>query len=405
MEKSRVTYDFSYLTEYCNQYNIILNKDYSQVKVNRETIVHAKCIYENCLENVDKNLRQLCKIGCYCRNHVKILRIEKVKQSNIKKFGVEYPAQSEVIREKMKETTFKNFGVYNASQSEEIKNKKVETCLLNLGVKHSFQSEKVKQKTREKCIEKYGVEYSLQSKECRDKGKITCLEKYGVENALQSKEIRDKIKQTCLIKFGVEYPSQNEQVRDKMKSTCLINHGVEYALQSEEIKKKTKETCMIKYGVNHPAQNEEVHKKMEKTCLEKYGVKNPTQNSEISERASKNSYLSKIYTFPSGKEINVQGYEPFALDKLIQTLSEDDIITGCSNVPNIAYADEEGKQHKHFPDIFIPSQNKCIEVKSTWTAEKKKDNIFLKQNAGKQIGYNYEIWVYNRKYEKINCYI
>ena len=86
---------------------------------------------------------------------------------------------------------------------------------------------------------------------------------------------------------------------------------------------------------------------------------------------------SKTYTFPSGKEIQVQGYEPFALNELIQILSEDDIINGCSNVPTIAYADDEGKPHKHFPDIFIPSQNKCIEVKSTWTAEKKKDNIFL----------------------------
>ena len=45
-----------------------------------------------------------------------------------------------------------------------------------------------------------------------------------------------------------------------------------------------------------------------------------------------------------------------------------------------------------------------IEVKSTWTAEKKKDCIFLKQNASKEQGYLYEIWVYNGKGEKINCY-
>jgi hypothetical protein len=46
-----------------------------------------------------------------------------------------------------------------------------------------------------------------------------------------------------------------------------------------------------------------------------------------------------------------------------------------------------------------------IEVKSTWTAEKKKDNIFLKQEAGKKAGYLYEIWVYNGKGEKFECYI
>jgi len=59
------------------------------------------------------------------------------------------------------------------------------------------------------------------------------------------------------------------------------------------------------------------------------------------------------------------------------------------------------KKHRHYVDIFIPSQNKCIEVKSTWTAEKKKDNIYLKQQAAKELGYKYEIWVYNRKFEKV----
>ena len=78
------------------------------------------------------------------------------------------------------------------------------------------------------------------------------------------------------------------------------------------------------------------------------------------------------------------------------------IITGSKNVPEIWYNDENGKKHRHYVDIFIPSQNKCIEVKSTWTAEKKKDNIYLKQQAAKDLGYQYEIWIYNRNFEKVN---
>jgi len=185
----------------------------------------------------------------------------------------------------------------------------------------------------------------------------------------------------------------------------LEKYGVENPSQSEEIKKQKIETCFKNYGVEHSMQSEEIREKAKQTCLERFGFEHAMQNGEVAEKSSKNSYSHKVYTFPSGKEINVQGYEPFALNELIQTLSEDDIITGCSNVPNIAYTDEEGKQHKHFPDIYIPSQNKCIEVKSTWTAEKGKNSIFLKQNAGKQFGYNYEIWVYNGKGEKVNCYI
>ena len=113
----------------------------------------------------------------------------------------------------------------------------------------------------------------------------------------------------------------------------------------------------------------------------------------------------KHYTLPSGKIIQVQGYEPYALDELVHTFNEDEIKTGSGSVPEIWYDDDEGLKHRHFVDIFIPSQNKCIEIKSTWTAEKKKDNIFKKQQAGKQLGYNYEIWIYNSKGEKVECIV
>jgi hypothetical protein len=66
--------------------------------------------------------------------------------------------------------------------------------------------------------------------------------------------------------------------------------------------------------------------------------------------------------------------------------------------------DENGKKHRHYVDIFISSQNRCVEVKSTWTAEKKKDNIFLKQTTAKELGYNYEIWVYNSKGIRVEKY-
>jgi hypothetical protein len=117
------------------------------------------------------------------------------------------------------------------------------------------------------------------------------------------------------------------------------------------------------------------------------------------EKTSKNAYKLKEYVYPSGKSVRVQGTEPLALNELIQNelVNEDDIHVGAKNVPTIWYNDESGKKHRHYVDIFIKSQNRCIEVKSTWTAEKKKDNIFLKQNAAKQLGYKYEIWVYDNK--------
>jgi hypothetical protein len=132
----------------------------------------------------------------------------------------------------------------------------------------------------------------------------------------------------------------------------------------------------------------------------------PAQNTEIAEKQSKNAYKSKDYIFPSGRIERIQGYEHFALDELLQkeNINEDDIITGCKNVPTIWYNDENGKKHRHFVDVYIPLQNRCIEVKSTWTFEKQKKIVFLKQNAAKQLGYLYEIWVYDNKGKKVNFY-
>ena len=192
---------------------------------------------------------------------------------------------------------------------------------------------------------------------------------------------------------------------NKFKVTCLEKYGVENSFQSQEVKEKIKKTNLKKYGVKNSFQSQEVKDKIKTTCLEKYGVEHPQQNPEIAERTSKTSYSRKDYTFPSGKIISVQGYEPYALNELVKIFNENEIKTGTINVPEIWYDNYEGIKHRHFVDIFIPSKNKCIEVKSTWTAKKKKDNIFKKQQSGKELGFTYEIWIYNSKGEKVECII
>jgi hypothetical protein len=118
---------------------------------------------------------------------------------------------------------------------------------------------------------------------------------------------------------------------------------------------------------------------------------------EITEKASKSKFKQKVFEFPSGKQIFVQGYEPFALKELIENekILEDNILVGCKNVPEIWYNDINGKKHRHYVDIYIPSQNRCIEIKSDWTV--KKDNVFIKKQAAELLGFNYEILVYNHK--------
>jgi hypothetical protein len=261
-------YDYQTLTDFCQEHNIVLCEDYSNITLKRETFISGICETENCNNTFTKGFRALLNPNGYCSECAKNVGKEKAKQTN---------------------------------------------------------------------LEKYGVEHSTQSKEVKDKIKASVLKNYGVEHISYSKDIKDKTKKTCLIKYGVEAPSQSK---------------------------------------------------------------------EIMEKISKNAYKLKDYIFPSGRVEKVQGTEPLALDELIinEKVNEIYINIGCKNVPNIWYNDENGKKHRHYVDIFVSSQNRCIEVKSTWTAEKKKDNIFLKQAAAKELGYNYEIWVYDSKGLRVEKY-
>lgn len=49
---------------------------------------------------------------------------------------------------------------------------------------------------------------------------------------------------------------------------------------------------------------------------------------------------------------------------------------------------------RHYVDIYIKSQNRCIEVKSTWTFQMEHCYIFEKQTSAKLLGFDYEIWVF-----------
>jgi hypothetical protein len=167
------------------------------------------------------------------------------------------------------------------------------------------------------------------------------------------------------------------------------------------IRGKTEATMIEKYGVKNSAQREEIKEKTRQTCLIKYGTKSPMQNVDVIEKNFNNSFKKKDYILPSGNILQIQGYERFALDELLQMLDETEIKHNGHNVPELWYDDDTGKKHRHIVDFFIPSQNKCIEVKSTWTLKIKKDNVLLKQTAAKLLGFEYEIWVYDAKGVKV----
>ncbi len=409
-------------------------------KVKREMCCEFIC---NCGQKGDKNIRQIIKVsGLFCKKCTLKIRFDKAEKTNLERYGVKNPGQSQEIKEKMKATNLQKYGVRYTLQSQGVKNKIKQTCLerygvnytlqskevrdkiiaTNLkkfgvenpfqsqeikdiikdttlkkyGVEHPLQSQEVKDKMKATNFDKYGVEYSLQSQEVRDKIKATNLKKYGVENPFQSQEIKDKMKATCLKKFGIENPSQLPEIKEKIKETCLERYGVEYSLQSKEVRNKIIATNLKRYGVEHALQSSIIKKKKIKTCMIKYGVEYAIQNKEVFERNQKARWKLKPYTFKTEVLIYCQGYEIYALKDLEENhnYTYGDYINW--NELEFWYKTKNNKKHRYYPDIPFLKENKIIEVKSDYTFY---TNIYvnlLKAKCVLEKGYDFTFWIYDK---------
>ena len=189
------------------------------------------------------------------------------------------------------------------------------------------------------------------------------------------------------------------KVKEKRKQeTNLKRYGCINTGSTQDVKDKIKKSYEERFG-GHPKQTKEVQDKWKATCLEKYGG-HPNQNKEVQAKSEATSYHYKTYMMPSGTLVKYQGYEDLALNELVQIYEEDDICIGRANIPSIDYYIDD-KKHVYFPDFYIKSENKVIEVKSEWTIQLKRGNIEEKALATVNAGYKYEIWVYNDKKMKV----
>lgn len=192
---------------------------------------------------------------------------------------------------------------------------------------------------------------------------------------MDSDTFKSKMKETTLERYGVEYCMQNKEIYEKTKKTNLEKYGFEHCTQNEDIKNKQKETIKNKTQ----EEKEDIKNKRKDTCLEKYGVENAIHNTDVYIKTIKSQYTLKEYILPSGKIITCQGYEPFALDILLKKLNEEAVITETKDIPRIKYQ-LDNKNHYYFPDIFLPLENKIIEVKSKYTYD-----INLDKNLAKLV--------------------
>ncbi len=137
--------------------------------------------------------------------------------------------------------------------------------------------------------------------------------------------------------------------------------------------------------------------KRRKTNIKLYGEENPC----FIEKSFNARHLYKEYKLPSGRIVKLQGYEPQAMNILLNNYHENEIICGKLSVPVISYYDIN-KLRKFYPDFYIPKEKLIIEVKSTYTYNKDKNNIDNKINGCKLLGYNIHIWILEKKGNILN---
>lgn len=186
-------------------------------------------------------------------------------------------------------------------------------------------------------------------------------------------EIKKRIEEQGMTLLTEEKEYKNN--KQKLKVICLCgNDKYEAVLIHISQGKKCSLNCKLK--------------KYEDTCIERYGVRSVSQHPPIFEKILKSLVSRKLYEFLSGKKIMVQGWEPYAIDYLLNKFSEDDLCFG-KEVPRIKYIFNENKQHIYFPDMYIKSIDTIVEVKSTYTY-----NLDLEKNYHK---FNYTLKNYNLK--------
>jgi hypothetical protein len=226
------------------------------------------------------------------------------------------------------------------------------------------------------------------------KRKNTNLEKYGVDIASKLPEVIEKNKQSHIKNWG-DYAMRNKDIIEKRNNTCIERYGG-VGMASEELYSKIKNTNIEKYGVEYYSSTTDWYNMCVKTALEKYGKEWISKVDSINAKQQSGGYSYHYFEFPSGKVVRVQGYEPRVLAKLVIDYSEDDIIVGVQNIiDEIGFFryEYESETYRYYPDIYIKSENRVIEVKSTYTFNKEKEKNLLKRESvlNKNINFNFII--------------
>lgn len=149
---------------------------------------------------------------------------EKQKKTLIEKYGTDNIASLDFVKDKIRNTCLEKYGVSSvlkmsevqekarqASKAPEVLQKIKETNLKKYGCEFPAQNLEVQEKTKQTNLEKRGCEYPMQSEEVLQKSLSTMFQKYGVARPLNDPSILEQLRLANLEQYGVPW-------------TCMLNN-------------------------------------------------------------------------------------------------------------------------------------------------------------------------------------
>lgn len=124
-----------------------------------------------------------------------------------------------------------------AQINQETRDKLKKTNICKYGVECTLQNIDVNRKAKDTMVRKYGVKNALESQILLEKAKKTTINTCGVYPSSKSIEVKEKRAATNIKKFGGLAPACNNDVLNKIKETNLKRYGCEYFLSSDKFHK------------------------------------------------------------------------------------------------------------------------------------------------------------------------
>ena len=141
--------------------------------------------------------------------------IEKMRQTNLARYGVAYNSQTKAWKDSLKSTCMQKYGVDHFSKLDSVKDKIRATSVQRYGGV-GFASDELRQKQRNTMLEKYDVCHNMQSPVLKQQFFDTLTNKYGgIGNAVE--QFAEKYKSTLIDRYGTPVAQHVQQILDKCK--------------------------------------------------------------------------------------------------------------------------------------------------------------------------------------------